>query len=190
MEQFHGAKRQLLGYVEKHRADLPENVRQAMERQVHDLKIQRPPAADEPDLAWRGIGIYTLNSESEPIIKLGGGFVRLAIKHPARARFEMARLVAQAWAPCELERLAASEAPWNGLLKCLSVNDAQGCAQGTFSEAGWAVATSVAYEVSAPGCQIPAFRAPEQAKCAAHATRAVASVTNSASAPVSEGAQQ
>jgi hypothetical protein len=165
MEQFHGAKHALLGALEKRRKDLPPATSKALEAQVRSLKIQRPPAPDEPDLSWRGIGVYTQNSEGEPIVKLGGGFVRLVTRHPARARFEMARLVAQSLAPCELKRLGAHEATWDPLLKCLNVNDKQGCGQGSYSEAGWAVSTTLAAAVAPPGCQIGAFRAPEALQC-------------------------
>lgn len=168
MDQFHAAKHELLGWLEKNRHELPEATAQAMEKQVRNLKIQRPPASEEPDLSWRGIGIYTQNAEGEPILKLGGGFVRLAGTHPARARFEMARLVAQSWAPCELTRVSAADATWSPLLKCLGVNESQGCGQGTYSEGGWAVSTTLAAAVSPPGCRIPAFKTPDTGKCVSH----------------------
>jgi hypothetical protein len=165
MDQFHASKRELLGWLEKHRHDLSASAAQAMERQVRDLKIQRPPASDEPDLAWRGIGVYGQNSDGEPIVKLGGGFVALTARHPARARFEMARLLAQAWAPCELSRVSALDTTWSPLLKCLGYNESQNCGSGTYSESGWAVSTTVAASLWPPGCQIPAFKVPELAKC-------------------------
>lgn len=170
MNQFHGAKDSLVAWLQAHRKEIPEPTFQLMERQVRSLKIQRPPAADEPDLAWRGVGVYTQGNESEAIVKLGGGFVRLAATHPARARFELTRLVAQSWAPCELGRAGTAEsaAAWNPLLKCMGVTPvigAQSCAEGTYSEAGWAVSTTVAASVADPGCQIRATRDPLLAKC-------------------------
>jgi len=191
MDQFHAAKHDLLGWLEKHRHEISDPTAQAMERQVQDLKIQRPPASDEPDLAWRGIGVYGQTTEGEPIVKLGGGFVHLTAVHPARARFEMARLVAQAWAPCELQRVSALDTTWSPLLKCLGVNESQGCGQGTYSESGWAVSTAVAAAVWAPGCQIPAFKAPEVAKCVTHVPfRAIASVTSVSASGASEGSHE
>lgn len=166
MSHFHGAKNSILALIEKRRHDLADGTAQALEHQIRNLKIQRPPASDEPDLSWRGIGIFTQNSEGEPMVKLGGGFVHLVTKHPARARFEMARLVAQSLAPCELQRIGASEATWTPLLTCLGMTESQGCGQGTYSENGWAVSTAIASAVSAPGCQIPAFKSSELAQCA------------------------
>jgi hypothetical protein len=168
MDQFHAAKRDLLSWLEKHRQELSEASAQAMERQVRNLKIQRPPASDEPDLAWRGIGVYSQTSEGDPMIKLGGGFVRMAARHPARAKFEMVRLVAQAWAPCELQRVSALDSTWSPLLRCLGMADNQSCGQGTYSEAGWAVSTTLAALIQSPGCQVPAFRAADGAKCMGH----------------------
>jgi hypothetical protein len=168
MDEFHGAKHAILALIEKRRAELPGGTADAMARQVRTLKIQRPPAADEPDLSWRGIGVYTQNSEGEPIVKVGGGFVHLEAKHPARARFEMTRLVAQSLAPCELKRLGAEELTWSPLLKCLGVREAAGCAQGSYSESGWAVSTTIAAAVAAPGCSISAFNTPDLARCMSH----------------------
>lgn len=165
MDQFHAAKHELLSWLEKRKHDLPESISTVMERQVRNLKIQRPPAAEEPDLAWRGIGVYSQSAQNDPILRIGGGFVKLSLKNPARARFEMARLVAQAWAPCELQRLSAKDETWLPLLKCLGMSESQGCGEGTFSESGWAVSTTLAAAVSAPGCQIPAFKLPEFAQC-------------------------
>lgn len=165
MDQFHAAKHELLVWLDKHRSQLSGPTAQAMEKQVRDLKIQRPPASEEPDLSWRGIGVFGQNADGDAMIKLGGGFVRLADKHPARARFEMTRLVAQAWAPCELQRLTAQDSTWTPLLHCLGVTENQSCAQGTYSESGWAVSTVVASAVAPPGCQIPALKQSDAARC-------------------------
>jgi hypothetical protein len=165
MDQFHGAKHAILSMIEKRHHDMPEATAQALEHQVRNLKIQRPPASDEPDLAWRGIGVYAQSIDGEPMIKIGGGFVHLVTKHPARARFEMTRLVAQSLAPCELKRIGAAEGTWNPLLRCMNMTDTQSCAQGTYSESGWAVSTTLAAAVAAPGCQVSAFRNPDLVKC-------------------------
>jgi hypothetical protein len=165
MRRFHEAKRELLAWIDKRRAEMPEATSDAMAHQVRGLKIQRPPASEEPDLSWRGIGVYTQSSEGEPIVKVGGGFIRLAIQHPERGRFEMTRLVAQSIAPCELKRIGAVEGSWAPLLGCLGVSESQACAQGSYSEGGWAVSTTLAAAVSPPGCKIPAFDSPDMAKC-------------------------
>jgi hypothetical protein len=185
MEQFHGAKTDLLGWLEKNRKHMPEAAAAQMERQVRELKVQRPPAVDEPDLAWRGIGIYTQGGEHDPLVKLGGGFMSLVRKSPRRARFEMVRLVAHAWAPCELARVASVEGAWNPLLKCLGVDDGHSCGSGTFSEAGWAVSTSFASQLAAPGCLPLAFKDPATAQCLSQIELTTAS-RNVASTPAEE----
>jgi hypothetical protein len=187
MDQFHDAKDQLAKWLHQNRAAIPEATYSMMERQVKNLKIQRPPSADEPDLAWRGIGVYTQGNDNEALIKIGGGFVKLANRHPARAKFEIARLVAQSWAPCELARASNAETStaWAPLMKCLGLAEGQGCGQGTFSEAGWAVSTTVAASVSPPGCSIQAFNDPELAKCLKHVpfgSRTVASANGATGA--------
>jgi hypothetical protein len=79
----------------------------------------------------------------------------MAQKFPQRSRFEIARLVAQSWAPCELERIGATQ-PWGALLQCLNV-DSGSCGVGSYSESGWAVSTAVAAFVAPPGCEVPAL---------------------------------
>jgi hypothetical protein len=164
MKTFHAVKADLLGWLAKRRRELPERTAAVMEKQVSTLRIQRPPVAEEPDLAWRGIAVWTLDSAGEPMIRVGGGFVKLVVQQPARARFELARLVAQAWTPCELARVDAG-APWEPLLKCMGVNEQHACATGSYSEGGWAVSTVMARVVADPGCNIPVFADPSYAGC-------------------------
>ncbi len=164
MSQFHQAKGALVAWIDKHRSELPEKTAQIMEKQARGIKIQRPPSIEEPDLAWRGIGVYSQTQEGEPLIRLGGGFVKLAHKNPTRAKFEITRLVAQAWSPCELQRLGAS-GTWSPLLQCLKITEAQSCAPGSYSEGGWAVSSTVATSIAGPGCDIPIFKNAEFAQC-------------------------
>lgn len=180
MEDFHSAKHSLTEWLERHRAEITVPAYQVMEHRLGSVKIQRPPVLDEPDLAWRGIGVYGQNPEGEPIIKLGGGFVQLSVAHPARARFELTRLVAQTWSPCELLRFGALEATWSPLLKCLGMTQAQDCSQGTYSESGWAVSTTIAAAVQPPSCQIEAFKSPEASQCVSHIPFAVMTAQNGA----------
>src|SRR5207302_109642 len=93
-----------LSWLEKHRGQFPKEVAELMESDARELRLQRPPTPDYPDLAFRGIGIWTRPSGERPIIKLGSGFAKLVDHHPVRARFELARLIAQTWSPCELQR--------------------------------------------------------------------------------------
>ena len=164
MTQYHGVKGELLAWLNKHRKEFPDKTANVMEAQIQKLKIQRPPANEEPDLTWRGIGIWTQDATGAPIIRMGSGLVKLMVKQPQRGRFEMARLVAQTWSPCELQRVDAAGA-WDPFVKCLGVEDRKGCSAGTYSEAGWAVSTAMAAIVSAPGCTVPAFADPTIAGC-------------------------
>jgi hypothetical protein len=172
-ELFWQSKASLLSWVEEHKTELPGTTVTAMTKQVKELKMVRPNnLLDEPDLAWRGIGIYSQGNVGEPQVKMGAGFVKFALKNPSRAAFEMTRLVAQSWSPCELSRAAGPDAgnTWQPLLKCLGGSDAAAaqaaaCPQGSFSEAGWAISTTFASKFSPPSCEIRAFQAPEFAKC-------------------------
>jgi hypothetical protein len=162
IEQFHGAKRDLAAWVKAQ--DFPKPIASALEERVARLRIQRPPAQEEPDLAWRGIGAYTAgNATDGPLLRVGGGFIRRVTDDPRRARFEMTRLVAQAWAPCELEKQKLT-AVWSSLLGCLGA-PAEACTDGSNSEAAWAVSTSVAYAVAPANCTVPAFADAKSASC-------------------------
>ncbi len=164
MTAFHGAKGELLTWLRKHKRELPDRTAKLMEKQVRELRIQRPPAVEEPDLTWRGIGVWTQDVAGAPMLRVGSGFVKLVNKQAARGKFEMTRLVAQAWAPCELQRVDAG-APWDPLLKCLNINEERACAAGTYSEGGWAVSSAIATKLANPGCAVPAFADASMAAC-------------------------
>lgn len=165
MTLFHGAKGELLGWLRRYKQELPDKTAYIMEAQVRYLKVQRPPALDEPDLTWRGIGVWSQDLLGEPILRLGSGFLKLVMRNPQRGKFEMTRLVAQSWAPCELQRMDAG-APWEPLLRCMGVSEAQACGFGTYSEAGWAVSSALASLVADPGCTLPVFMQASVAACA------------------------
>ncbi len=163
LTQFREVKTALIEWVEKRRTDFPEKTAGLMIRQIERTRIQRPPALEEPDLTWRGIGVLSQTYKGEPLIRLGGGMIQLAQKYPARAKFELARLVAQSWSPCEMQKLEIGGA-WDPLMKCLGVQD-QGCDVGTYSESGWAVSSTIAAAVAEPGCRLPAFEDATAANC-------------------------
>lgn len=163
LTQFSEVKKALLDWLDANRKGFSEKMGLLMESQIRSVKLQKPPVTDEPDLNWRGIGVYVTDSKS-PMIRVSPGFVKLVNKQPVRAKFELARLVAQGWAPCELQKQDAGEA-WGPLLKCLQITEAQACAAGSYSEAGWAVSSTLAAVVAPPGCALPAFKAPELAQC-------------------------
>lgn len=164
MDMFHHAKKDLAGWLENHRAEFPKASYDVMAGQVTGLTIQRPPTPEEPDLTWRGIGTWTYDAESHPIVRVGDGFIRMALKYPRRARFEMTRWVAQSWAPCHLEaqKLAHN---WAAPLDCLGVDRRNDCGTDSASEGGWAISTALAFQIAPPGCQIPAFAEPKFQAC-------------------------
>ncbi len=184
MDAFHASKRELTSWLTSQ--DFPKPIADVMLARVNDLKIQRPSSIEEPDLSWRGIAIYTSSAES-PLIRVGTGFVKRMLASTDLAKFEMTRLVAQTWAPCELEKQKISSI-WSPLLKCLGSN-VESCRDGTNSESGWAVSTSVAFAVHPPGlhCTLPAFSDPKTASClSAWKPLASARVVKSARAVASE----
>ena len=104
------------------------------------------------------------------MIRVGGGFFKLVTKNPARARFELARLLAQTWSPCEMHKLGG-QAPWKGFLSCMQMSaqadPAKDCGPSSFSETGWAVSSALAAVASPPGCRIPAFDQKPVSRCLA-----------------------
>jgi hypothetical protein len=156
MRVFRGIKADYKAFLVKHKWNMPDPVLEAMQERMAGLRIQRPPAKEEPDLAWRGVAVLTRDPEGRPLVRLGAGFPKLVKERRTRARFELARVMAQVWAPCELAAIKI-ESPWDPLLRCMKMNDSQGCAAESYSEAGWAVSSVLARKVAAPGCELPAL---------------------------------
>lgn len=164
IDQFLEAKKDLGRWLDQHRKGFPDRVVAAMESQLRAVKVEKPVVADELDLSWRGIGVWSLDKEKSPVVRLSPGFVKLAVRQPERAKFEMARLIAQSWAPCELQRHESLDA-WGPLLSCLGVKESTACSNGSTSEAGWAVSSTVAAIVAPPGCTLPAFNQAGMSQC-------------------------
>lgn len=165
MDLFHETKDLLRTWLKGTKKELfADSLAQWMTQQLDALVIMRPPSVEEPDLNWRGIGVLAHHDPAHPTIRVSSAFVKTALAHPSRGRFEIARLVAQVWAPCEFAR-ANLTPPWDPILMCLGVPLTLGCASGTYSEAGWAVSTALAAMTSPPGCKIPAFDGPSYEKC-------------------------
>jgi len=84
----------------------------------------------------------------------------MAFRDPVRSLFEMTRLVAQVWIPSEFEKVRL-EMPWAPLLSCLHLSEDDAA-----SEKGWAVASTLAFFLSSPGCELPIFHKnePEEGK--------------------------
>lgn len=165
MDAYHELKGSYQSWLDSRRAELGNKTWTAMSTRMKDLRIQRPPTPGEPDLAWRGIGVLSYDMAGDPIVRLGDGYFKLYRKNPSRARFELARLMAQVWAPCELQK-SKIEQPWAELAQCLGMESPlKSCGEGQFSDAGWAVSSALATLVSKPGCQLPAFASPQAQAC-------------------------
>lgn len=165
MKQFHDSKSDLLVWLGSQKKHFNEEQLAMMEGQVKAIRIQRSPHVDEPDLHWRGTVVLTRDAAGEPLIRVGSGFMTLLERAPARARFELNRVVAQTWSPCELERLHVGK-PWSGLLGCLGMNsEAEGCKDGSLSEGGWAISSVIASRTAPPGCTLPAMSESKVVAC-------------------------
>lgn len=159
---FHKAKSDLETWVDQSSAKLPTATRDALKERIRTVRIQRPPTPEEPDLAWRGIGVLSRDEKGGSLLRIGSGFLRLVQEQPVRARFELTRLVAQsALAPCELNRVGMDgESLWRPLAQCLNVKggmNASACEGQAFSEAGWAISTALAHRLAPSGCEVPAM---------------------------------
>jgi hypothetical protein len=167
---FQSAKHDLITWLATHRGELPKGTFNALEIQVRGLRWEAPANDRDPDLRWRGIGVWGRDPQGDPMLRLGPGFATLLKQDPERARFELIRLAAMGWAPCELGRRSVS-APWGAYLKCMGITEKeQGCGVGNYSEAGWAVSSAVASTLATPnrvGCTVPAFAKPATAGCPA-----------------------
>jgi len=149
---FHDSKRLLIQWLGTHPLQTSQETLGAMVERVANLKVVIPPSNEEPDLKWRGIGVHTQEGPNQEFLRLGNGFIKLTLDNPVRAQFELTRLLAQAWAPCEFMNEKVN--PWSGLLRCLGLEE-QVCNEWTYSEAGWAVSSVLAAHLSPPGCELP-----------------------------------
>jgi hypothetical protein len=163
MDLFHESKRRLLGWLKEHEGEISSTQAERLARRVKELKVQRPPTVEEPDLAWRGIGVYS-QMPGEPMVRLGGGFIQLIHQNPERALFELTRLTAQVWSPCELKRFEMSDL-WKDFISCSQIGEKETCGVGTYSEVGWALSTTLATLVAPAGCQIPALVTGAMSSC-------------------------
>lgn len=165
MDEFHNAKEELQRWLGVNRSKISPRSYEVLKNQVSEIKIQRPPTPQAADLTWRGIGVYVIDAEKGPMIRIGGGLLALVSRDKIRSQFELTRLIAQVWAPCELKRVGVAENIWGDLITCLKVTESDMCAEGSFSEAGWAVSSTLAYAISPPRCKLPVFQKDEYASC-------------------------
>jgi len=164
MTVYHEVKADLLKWVSLQKGKWTDEQVERVTALVKNQKIQRPPTYEEPDLSWRGVSVLTQDHQENPLLRVGGGFVRLTQTDLRRARFELTRLLTQVALPCELKAQKV-ESPWGALSSCFGVTDEPKCEPGTFSDLGWAISTSVAVEVSPPGCRIPALAEAKTGEC-------------------------
>jgi hypothetical protein len=164
---FEKSKKTLQTWVRQNNSLTPETAAWMKER-VRKLAFMTKTMDEEPDLGWRGIGVLSYDRHGNGVVQLGGGFAELVRKDPERARFEITRLVAQAWAPCQFQASPKKvQHPWANYLQCLKIDESKGCAAPEYTEAGWAVSSALAYQLSKPGCDLPAFTDTTNAQCAA-----------------------
>ncbi len=166
VKAFHHSKEILSSWLKDHAENLSKEARATMEKRVSELKIVQPVHAsvEEPDLSWRGIGVWVRDDQGAPMLLMGGGFLKLMELDSKRASFEMTRLVAQSWSPCELAH-SGVQAVWSPLLKCLGEVEEKNCSAENSSENTWGVSSSLAAYLDEPKCQLPVFTDEKRKAC-------------------------
>ena len=163
VKEFRDSKRRLLIWLEMNEAKVPRETAELMEFKIKSLKIFGAPWKKEPNLRWGRAGFFMVEKDGSPSLVVSPGFVELAKKDPKRSKFEMTRMVAQTWSPCELERLGGAPI-WKELLDCMGLKS-DICSTEGYSESGWAVSTVLGDRISPPGCRVPALQEAETKKC-------------------------
>ncbi|MCM2323787.1 MAG: hypothetical protein NDJ90_11060, partial [Oligoflexia bacterium] len=70
MATFHEVKRELAQWLQKNRGGLSAETVDAMQQRLSAVRAYRPPVLDEPDLAWRGIGVWsTADATTDPALR-------------------------------------------------------------------------------------------------------------------------
>jgi len=172
LADYMDAKEQLISWLKSNADSFPKTQLAKMEVEIRETRVMRPQVAVEPDLTWRGIAAWThpktgsvIEGERPAVIHVSDGFLKLYQKNRERARFEMTRVLAQAWAPCEMGA-GHHWGAWNGLMECLGFSAQQmKCSPGVVSEGTWAASTAVATLVAPPGCEVPAFQGEKYHAC-------------------------
>jgi hypothetical protein len=155
-------KKELMAWITNNEKTLKTDTAQLLKERFWRLHILKASASHHPDLNWRGVGVLDGTTTSDPTLWLGGGLLDLVKKNPQRARFELARILAQLISPCQAPAL---ETYWDDYLKCAEPTIERSCAYAGISETGWATSTALAAVVSPPDCALPAFRDGKALKC-------------------------
>jgi len=172
MVDYRQIKEELVGWLHQNAEFFPSSQLAKMELEIRQSRVMRPQAQLQPDLSWRGVAVWTrpqagtiVEGERPALIQVGDGFLKLYQKDRSRARFELTRVLAQAWAPCELGN-GKSSAAWDSVLQCLGFSKNQiGCAAGVVSETAWATSSAVAVLLNPPACELPAFQGGKLQSC-------------------------
>ncbi len=166
VDVFHHSKDLLISWMKSHSSQLPQGSAATLEKLVHELKIVQPVHAstEESDLSWRGIGVWVRDDQGSPLVLMGGGFLKLLKADPHRAAFEMIRLVAQSWSPCELSQHGVGPV-WSPLLSCLGEVEEKDCSAEKSYENTWGISSSLAMTLETPGCQLPVFQDEKKKSC-------------------------
>lgn len=160
---FRQVKQDLMSWLKTRESRIPEATAKEMRKTMESLSLVTPPHETGMDLNWRGIGIWEKDSDG-PVIRIGGGFYELFQRDQKRAKFELTRLAAQTWAPCELAGQKI-DSPWAALMSCLGYEGTMGCGKNEISDAGWALSSAVAAVLAPIECDLPAFAEDRMAAC-------------------------
>ncbi len=148
---YQEVKAQLAEFLRARSATVGVEKTAKLEKLLREVRLDRPPSAEEPDLAYRGIVIFTRDERGSPLLRMGPGFLKLAQSHTERARFELARAISQVWNPCDPELAGV----WGKFSKCMGWDAVSQCESASYSDLAWSVSTWVAQQVAPPGCKVP-----------------------------------
>ncbi len=165
VKMFYESKKMLQAWLQSHKAELNEQTAQLMATRMSEVGMKLPPVDFEPDLQMRSFVAFTRDESGAATVAVGNGFLGILKKDPKRAQFEMTRVMAQAWAPCEIGQ--GGDHPWKAVTKCLGVSEQDSCESGAYSDGGWAVSSTIATYLHSPVCKLAAFKEPEVVKCLA-----------------------
>ncbi len=168
MATFHHSKKLLVKWIRSKKSQFSREQIDFMVDQVSSLRIQRAPTLEEPDLTYRGIATYSIDDEKQPLIRVGGGFVKFFLVHQKQAEFELTRLLAQSISICDFE-VEKLKSPWGPVAECMGLGSNElTCSANATHEGRWALASAIALQVSRPGCDIPAVKDAKVAQCIEH----------------------
>lgn len=178
MDLYHGSKARLLSWLSTKESQVENHDFETIRTRIADARVVRPGDHIDPDLAWRGILVRSTTDEGASVIHVSSGFFTLMKSEPARAQFEVIRVLAQGISPCEVSRSVASadhglmkasghssEKLFGHYLKCQGIDSANECEHSTISESGWAVSTGIAYRLAEMKCAPPAFKETKDQDC-------------------------